>query len=117
MFGVQMNDLEGVLRDSPDDQEMQRMAEEEQQQLQQQVCVQALSAGPVLHHSSAESSDHNMSAICMWLVGMQSDYPVVLRHMPMFATGPWQICLVAAVQPLTSDMSLAMARAHASAGW
>ena len=38
MFVVQMNDLEGVLRESQDDQEMQCMAEEEQQQLQQQVC-------------------------------------------------------------------------------
>ncbi|KAL0038242.1 hypothetical protein WJX79_009887 [Trebouxia sp. C0005] len=33
----EMDDLEGVLRDSPDDKEMQRMAEEEQQQLQQQI--------------------------------------------------------------------------------
>ncbi len=72
MFGVQMNDLEGVLRDSPDDQEMQRMAEEEQQQLQQQVCTQALSAEAVLHYGSAESSDYNKSATCMWPVGMQS---------------------------------------------
>ncbi len=31
--------------------------------------------------------------------------------------GHLQICLVAAVQPLTSDMPLAMSRAHASAGW
>lgn len=72
MFGVQMNDLEGVLRDSPDDQEMQRMAEEEQQQLQQQVGTQALSAEAVLHYGGAESSDYNKSATCMWPVGMQS---------------------------------------------
>ena len=33
-----MNDLEGVLKESRDDEEMQRMATEEQQELQQQVC-------------------------------------------------------------------------------
>ncbi len=89
MFGVQMNDLEGVLRDSPDDQEMQHMAEEEQHQLQQQVCFQALSAELLLHQSGAESSDHNTSATCIWPVGIQSIYPVVLRHMPLFAKGPF----------------------------
>ncbi len=87
MFGMQMNDLEGVLKDSPDDQEMQRMAEEEQQQLQQQVCTQPLSAEPVLHQTSAVRSDHNTSTTCTWLLGMQTVYPVVLGHMPLFAKG------------------------------
>lgn len=34
---MQMGDLDTVLKDSKEDQEMQRMAEEEQQDLQQQV--------------------------------------------------------------------------------
>jgi hypothetical protein len=88
MFGMQMDDLEGVLRDSPDDQEMQRMAEEEQQQLQQQVCTQALSAEQVLHQSGAESGCHNTSATCMWPVGMQSFHPVALRLSSLLAKGP-----------------------------
>lgn len=58
MFGMQMDDLEGVLRDSPDDKEMQRMAEEEQQQLQQQVCQLNQ------HCIKAERSGHNTSATC-----------------------------------------------------
>ncbi len=41
-----MDDLDGVLKDSPDDQEMQRMAAEEQQQLQQQVCSTQVLALP-----------------------------------------------------------------------
>ena len=44
-----MDDLDLVVKDSPDDQEMQRMAEEEQQQLHQQVC-------PALHLSSSEAA-------------------------------------------------------------
>lgn len=42
-----MDDLDVVLKDSPDDQEMQRMAEAEQQQLQQQV----LPSSPCICHS------------------------------------------------------------------
>lgn len=34
-----MDDLEGILKDSPDDQEMKNMAAEEQQQLQEQVSL------------------------------------------------------------------------------
>lgn len=41
---MQIGDLHTVLKDSEEDQEMQRMAEQEQQELQQQVCSVRLQA-------------------------------------------------------------------------
>ena len=84
MFVVQMNDLEGVLRESRDDQEMQRMAEEEQQQLQQQVCQ--------LNQHCIKAAQNVVVTTCQLhacgLSARRSSHPVVLRHTSLLAKGP-----------------------------
>lgn len=83
-----MNDLEGVLRDSTDDQEMQRMAEDEQQQLQQQVCTQALSAEQVLDQSGAKVVAMTCQLHACDLSGVRHSHPVALRRSSLLAKGP-----------------------------
>lgn len=57
---MQMGDLDMVLKDSKEDQEMQRMAEEEQQELQQQVCSVRLQAAHGLCKTSKAMPSSNL---------------------------------------------------------